>query len=276
MDTKELSWTIYQSLKDNKENLVKQWNIKHSNFATRFFVCDDLISEELVKDFINHLPSKEELSLKSSLRERKRIGIDLDRYNPIIGKFLLAFQDPIVVDIISEITGIQNMKVDPTLYASGISIMEKDDFLNPHIDNSHDGDQELYRVLNLLYYVSPNWKPEHGGNLELWDIDISEPFELHAKFNRLVIMETTNTSYHSVNKVNVEDRRVCVSNYYFAQQSSNNQNYRHVTTFTGRPEEPIKKAALMLVDQLFLNSIAKLFPSLIKKNKHRRKIDTKN
>lgn len=164
------------------------------------------------------------------------------------------------------------MQPDPTLYASGISIMEKDDFLNPHLDNSHDGDQELYRVINLLYYVSPDWKVEYGGNLELWDVDVKKPTEIHSKFNRLVIMETTDTSYHSVNKVKVDRRRVCVSNYYFSKNVANNHTYKHVTTFTGRPEEPIKKVALTLTDKIFLNTIAKIFPSLVKSNKHRRKI----
>lgn len=45
--------------------------------------------------------------------------------------------------------------------------MAKDNFLNPHLGNSHDKDRECYRVLNLLYYVTPNWSHEQGGNLEL-------------------------------------------------------------------------------------------------------------
>ena len=47
--------------------------------------------------------------------------------------------------------------------------MGRNGFLNPHIDNSHDGDIRLYRALNLLYYVFPSWQRSNGGNLELWD-----------------------------------------------------------------------------------------------------------
>jgi hypothetical protein len=147
--------------------------------------------------------------------------------------------------------------------------MEKDDFLNPHLDNSHDGDQEKYRIIHLLYYVSPNWQQEYGGNLELWDTKVSIPTEIHAKFNRLVVMETNNISYHSVNKVRFDGRRVCVSNYFFCKDSSNLKQFKHVTTFHGRPEEPLKKVAFMLTYKIFLNTIAKLLPSLVKNNKHR-------
>jgi len=45
--------------------------------------------------------------------------------------------------------------------------MAKENFLNPHLDTSHDKNREMYRVLNLLYYVTPDWSHEQGGKLEL-------------------------------------------------------------------------------------------------------------
>ncbi|MCW5906995.1 MAG: 2OG-Fe(II) oxygenase [Chitinophagales bacterium] len=267
----QIAKLIADKLKQNKEALVNQWNTKHSDFDTRFFVCDNLLPDGIIADYIQHLPPKEVLLLRDTIRERKRVGIDYKNYDPLIGNVLLAFQMPDVVEIVSEITGIGNMQADPTLYASGVSIMEKDDFLNPHLDNSHDGDQENYRVINLLFYVSPEWESANGGNLELWDINVSKPTEIVSKFNRLVVMETNNISYHSVNKVRVDKRRVCVSNYYFSKKASGGKDFRHITTFTGRPEEPLKRAVLKVVDGFALNTIAKIFPSLLKGTKHRLK-----
>ena len=40
---------------------------------------------------------------------------------------------------------------------AGLAMFEGD-FLNPHVDNSHDANREKYRRLNLLFYVSPDWK----------------------------------------------------------------------------------------------------------------------
>ena len=88
-------------------------------------------------------------------------------------------------------------------------------FLNPHIDNSHDGDQKNYRVLNLLYYITPGWRSENGGNLELWDQKVTKPVEIPSLFNRLVLMSTNDKSWHSVNEVKADSRRCCISNYYF-------------------------------------------------------------
>ena len=113
--------------------------------------------------------------------------------------------------------------------------MKKNDFLNPHIDNSHNVDKQKYRRLNLLYYVSPNWDISKGGNFELWDKKVQNPKVIISKFNRLVVMETGPETYHSVNPVLVDEIRYCVSNYYFSKKSFNGKEYNHVTSFTGRP-----------------------------------------
>jgi hypothetical protein len=58
---------------------------------------------------------------------------------------------------IAKICNIKEVFPDDKLYAGGISLMGKNQFLNPHLDNSHDKDREKWRVLNLLYYVTPDW-----------------------------------------------------------------------------------------------------------------------
>ena len=88
--------------------------------------------------------------------------------------------------------------------------MGKGDFLNPHIDNSHNMQRNKYRRLNLLYYVSPEWNLKCGGNFELWDKKVKSKKTIVSSFNKLIIMETTEESWHSVNKVLVDNLRCCV------------------------------------------------------------------
>ncbi len=147
--------------------------------------------------------------------------------------------------------------------------MLKDDFLNPHIDNSHDGDLRNFRVLNLLYYVSPGWALENGGNLELWDEGLANPVTIHSRFNRLVIMETNPRSWHSVSHVQVVEPRMCVSNYYFSKESPTGRPYRNVTTFRGRPEDPLLQRVLLRADAVMLNGLGRIAPWLLTRNRHR-------
>jgi Rps23 Pro-64 3,4-dihydroxylase Tpa1-like proline 4-hydroxylase len=173
------------------------------------------------------------------------------------------------------ITGIKGMMPDELLYAGGISLMAQGDFLNPHLDNSHDKDRENYRVLNLLYYVSPDWQLENGGNLELWDNGVhGEPRVIVSRFNRLALMITNKSSFHSVSKVTADEKRCCVSNYYFSQEPAESSPYFHVTSFYGRPEETLKGIGLG-IDRKLRNFVRKLTGKRIVETKHLYRKDKK-
>ena len=86
----------------------------------------------------------------------------------------------------------------------------------------------------------------------------SPPLTIVSEQNRLVVMETTRFSWHSVSKVRADRPRCCISNYYFSEESPHGTNYFHVTSFLGRPEEPFKKF-LGVFDNLFRNIFSKSF-----------------
>lgn len=229
---------------------------------------DNLIPNELALEIYNSFPSPDEMAIHKSLRENKRIAAQMDLYNPLLEEIVYAFQDPRIVKIVEIITGIKEMIPDEHLYAGGISLMANGNFLNPHLDNSHDNDREHYRVLNLLYYVTPDWPIESGGNLELWDKGTKQQQRvIHSKFNRLVLMITNKSSYHSVSKVVSQGKRCCVSNYYFSKTPAENEEYFHVTSFYGRPEEPVKDLILKL-DAFLRNFVRKVLKKRIVATKH--------
>jgi Rps23 Pro-64 3,4-dihydroxylase Tpa1-like proline 4-hydroxylase len=230
---------------------------------------DNLLPEELAREIFRSFPQPTEMTEKKSLREHKYVAAQMNKYNPSLEEIVYAFQDPRVVEAVTYITGIAGMIPDTHLYAGGISLMGHEHFLNPHLDNSHDKDRNLYRVLNLLYYVSPEWSHECGGNLELWDNGPDgEPRELVSKFNRLVLMATHRKSWHSVNQVKAKHApRCCVSNYYFAAQPVEEHEYFHVTTFRGRPEQPIRDVILK-GDAALRMGIRKVFKQGVVTPKH--------
>ncbi len=209
--------------------------------ATRFCAIDDLLPLEIARKIAAAFPPVDEMRLLNSFRERKYTSKSLDKFDPLIADITFAFQDERVINLVAEITGIKDAIGDPHLYAGGVSAMERGHFLNPHIDNSHDGSRQNYRVLNLLYYITPDWRAENGGNLELWDEKVINPVEIPSLFNRLVLMSTNDKSWHSVNEVKSEGLRRCISNYYFSPHSPNGYETSHVTYFMARPEQKIRR-----------------------------------
>jgi Rps23 Pro-64 3,4-dihydroxylase Tpa1-like proline 4-hydroxylase len=225
---------------------------------TRHFVIDDLLPTSVANEVFNAFDlSSSDWHRHKSIRETKSTNARIDSLNDIVSEVTDSFHDPKVLHAMGEITGIEGLKADPSLYAGGLSVMHKGDFLNPHIDNSHDADRRRYRRLNLLYYVSPNWAERYGGNFELWDEKVGHPVTIVSKFNRLVVMETTRGSFHSVSPVLVDNPRCCLSNYYFSENSSLNKDYYHVTSFTGRPNQPFRRA-IGGVDNFARELLAKL------------------
>lgn len=235
------------------------------------FWIDNLLPEDWAREIHDAFPSHGRMSFKNSLKERKHVAAQMDEHAPILEEAVFAFQQPAVLEAVAKITKLKALEPDSNLYAGGISAMTKGGYLKPHLDNSHDAKQERYRVLNLLYYVTPDWQPEFGGALELWDDGpegAARP--IPATFNRLVVMATDRKSWHSVSEVVADARRCCVSNYYFSEVSPDADEYFHATSFRGRPGERVRDL-IMRTDNALRTTILKATGTTLYKNPHQYK-----
>lgn len=214
--------------------------------GVRHFYLDDLLPVEVAEQIARHFPNPSAMRLMDSFRERKYTSKNYDDFHPLMKAITFAVQDPRVIEIVEKITGIQHQIPDPSLYAGGLSAMTQGHFLGAHIDNSHEASSQFYRTLNLLYYISPDWTPESGGHLQLWNPDVSREVTITSKYNRLVVMETHPLSWHSVSKVQMAGVRRCVSNYYFSPISPTGSDYFNVTSFSAPPSEPVRRLILKL------------------------------
>jgi Rps23 Pro-64 3,4-dihydroxylase Tpa1-like proline 4-hydroxylase len=208
---------------------------------TRASSIPGLLPADVAQHLYESFPPVTSMRRMSSLRERKYTFKQLSDCSRIVEDATFAFQDARIVRLVEEITGMRELVPDARLYAGGISSMVKGDYLHPHIDNSHDSERRLYRRINLLYYVTPEWKLENGGNLHLWDSRVRRFQVLPSAFNTLVLMETNRASWHSVDRVLADGPRCCVSNYYFSPRSPDGTEYFHITDFTAPPEMPIRR-----------------------------------
>ena len=249
MDRVGLGAAIESRLRAERESLRRQFGTPG---RVNSCVLDDLLEPETCRAVHAAFPDPGTMMLRKSLRERKYVSAQMDECAPLLEEAVYAFQQPGVVDVLGEISGVRDLMPDEHLYAGGVSAMGKGHFLNPHVDNSHDKDRRAYRVLNLLYYVTPDWQPEDGGSLQLWDEGPRRPGvrTLPSLFNRLVVMGTTRRSWHSVSPVTSDGIRCCVSNYYFAPRplttgsDEPGGDYFHPTSFRGFPGERLKDVVL--------------------------------
>ncbi|WP_321936384.1 2OG-Fe(II) oxygenase [Paraburkholderia sp. J8-2] len=265
MDRTELGARIAERLEAERARLREQWS---QTAPVNHFHIDDVLPEDVARAIRAAFPDTSKMMLRKSLRELKYVSAQMDAHAPLLEEIIFAFQMPRVVELVKEITGLRSLYPDEHLYAGGISMMGPGHFLNPHLDNSHDKDRERYRVLNLLYYVSPDWSLEKGGNLEVWPQGTkAEPTTIVSRFNRLAVMVTNQYSWHSVSKNASTEQRCCVSNYYFSDHPVGDTEYFHPTSFRGRPDEPVRDVVLQ-ADAAARGLVRRVFPKGVKSTTH--------
>jgi Rps23 Pro-64 3,4-dihydroxylase Tpa1-like proline 4-hydroxylase len=237
-----LARLVAQRIESEKERLRRSFEASSAEVGVRYCALDHLLPDDIAGDIHEAFPPVERMRLLDSFREKKYTSKKLDEFDPLLADITFAVQAPAVLALIQQITGIQEQIPDSSLYAGGLSAMVRGHFLGPHIDNSHDSAGRYYRTVNILYYVTPGWSLECGGNLELWDRQVRRSTTIVSEFNRLVIMETNPWSWHSVSTVNVDRARCCISNYYFSPRSPTGERYRNVTSFSARPDQKMRRA----------------------------------
>lgn len=249
MDKNLLIDLIAQRLNESKEQLQKQFFHQHPIKVARHFILDNLLPAQIAEKIYQAFPKPRQMRLLRNYGELKTRYMDIKKAARLLQDLHLAIQDVRIVAAIEEITQIKNQVADHLHPAGGISAYPKGYYLNPHLDSSHNGTKTLYRTVNLLYYVSPNWQEANGGNFEVWDESVDNRIIIPCFFNRLVVMETNRKSWHSVNSVLCDEPRFCVFNYFFSEQSPENEEYFHATSFSlfnplfkARPEQKIRRA----------------------------------
>ena len=120
--------------------------------------------------------------------------------------------------------------------------------MDVHVDFNFIAARELHRRLNILIYFNKDWDPSWGGNIELWDRDVKTCVHSFSPiFNRCVVFETSDISYHGVSAVKCPDgrsRKSFAAYYYTKEAPPHWTGEEHSTIFKARPGEVLKGQVL--------------------------------
>jgi 2OG-Fe(II) oxygenase superfamily len=114
------------------------------------------------------------------------------------GQLLDELNAPPFLEVLERMSGIDQLIPDPYLEGGGLHRSEAGGILAPHTDFHVYGRLGLYRRLNVLVYVNPDWAPGDGGVLELRHArrpDL-EACRVEPVWGRLVVFETNDVSVH--------------------------------------------------------------------------------
>ncbi|MET0386203.1 MAG: 2OG-Fe(II) oxygenase [Polyangiales bacterium] len=239
LDRHTLAEIIADRLLGRREKLQRQW--RRDRIAN--LQIDGVLPESTAHALYEAFPKR--MLARRGLGELRYVSERMDQCAAQLREAVYAFRDPRVVEAVATLTQVSGLVAESRVGTSGISRMDRGHFLNPHVDRAHDMGQVNQQVLSLLYYVTPDLRLVDGGHLELWhDGPEAEATTILSKFNRLVIMATHGTAWHSVSPVRSNRQRCCLWTYYYAPYSVQPQNDNHVPVFRGRPDQRLRDLVL--------------------------------
>ena len=175
-------------------------NFLHHDVAEA--MLDDFPSVSDPSTLLNEFGAPNPKSAISDVRSLARVFVEVDRY----------IQSDSFLKAMSEITGIPDLRYDPWYFGAGTHENFHGAGLDPHYDFNFHPKTRQHRRVNAIIYLNKDWDPAWKGDIAFhsnaWDLRNDTTKSVTPEFNRCVIFETTEKSWHSVRPVQLpEDKR---------------------------------------------------------------------
>jgi len=148
------------------------------------------------------------------------------------------------LELVGRITGIPDLLYDADYFGGGTHENRDGQSLDNHVDFNYHPGTGWHRRLNLIVYLNPQWDETWGGALELhrdpYDPDADQVIAIAPLFNRCVIFETTEHSWHGFAKIALPDDRKHASRksialYFYTRERPRAQvALKHSTIYVDR------------------------------------------
>ncbi len=255
--------------------LARQLNCRFAN-ADPFphVVIDDFLPPKVLDSILEEFPSSQEVGwFQFDDRFGKKLASVSPQQIPPNARHLIhELNSSIFVSFLESLTSIEGIVPDPHLEGGGLHQIVAGGFLKIHADfNLHDR-LKLDRRLNLIVYVNKEWKPDYGGDLELWDRDMKRCVQkILPIFNRCVIFATTDWSYHGHPdplSCPPEINRKSIALYYYTRGRPKSElTDAHATLYQERAGEQLKtgfklvKFIKLFIPPIILMAFRRIFKS---------------
>ena len=209
----------------------------------RHIMLDDFFTKETAELLYQNFPPFESLNvIRKSLNENKREDYNFEQWHPIFQQVRETLASKEFGEIMSRITGIDGLFTNFDSLGQGVHQGAKNSYLDVHIDVNVNVEKKIWRRVNLLIYLNKYWKPEYGGDIELWDTQMKNCVVKYPPFmNKALIFVTDKNSPHGYSKINVPEGESRKSYYaYFYTPLEDGVDYED-SRFLSRPDDSLAK-----------------------------------
>ncbi len=203
-------------------------------------VIDDFLPAETLEMCLTDFPARPsdgDVTFQSP-QERLKTQFNPDALGDRMRTLFYSFNSRPFIAVLENISGISGLIPDPYFLGGGFHEIRQGGHLSIHADFNHHKPMDLERRINVLIYLNKDWDDAYGGQLELWNGDMTRCVKRVApEFNRCVIFNTTDNSFHGnpnpVSHPAHVSRKSIALYYYTATWSADRRE--HTTLFRARP-----------------------------------------
>ncbi len=210
-------------------------------------VIDDFLDSDVLRNVLKDFPSSEGKQFFDREQERLKFQYQPGEVSSGLVRNLFAeLNSRAFLGFLQELTGIEGLIPDPYFEGGGLHETKRGGHLGVHADfNVHDR-LKLERRLNLLIYLNEDWDESFGGELELWNKQMSEcAVRVKPVFGRAVIFNTALDSFHGHPdplKCPPERSRRSIATYYYTSAEEGLPALpKRTTNFRPRPGSDDKR-----------------------------------
>lgn len=208
-------------------------------------VIDDFFNSEFCQKLLDEFPDFKD---KDAVDENKTVGKkavvqSVSSIGPSYKHLDQLAQSDGFLKWVATITGIPNLIFDPHYIGGGTHNNLDGQELDPHVDFTHHPITSHHRRLNLIVYLNHEWFKNWGGNIEFHKdprkaLKDDEVISVEPVFNRAVIFETHNHSWHGFPPINLPENKKHLSRKSFA-----------LYYYTDKRQEPVEPHSTIYVER---------------------------
>ncbi len=218
------------------------------------FVIDNFLKPDFAQRVAEAFPPYEQARAVGrsfqAVNEKGKVQVtDSAQFPEPIRQLNDLLASPELLALLSYALDIPDLLADSQLVGGGMHQTAARGHLDVHVDFNFLEEKRWHRRANLLVFFNREWPAEWGGEFELWDADVKHRHHAHLPiFNRCVVFETNEISFHGVNAVKCPEgqaRKSFAAYYYTTAAPAHWGGEPHSTIFRARPDEFLKGTVAM-------------------------------
>lgn len=220
-------------------------SIYTANTPFPHIVIDNFLPAALMEQILAHFPASatgKEVNYEKGYKGLHKRQINPNECDAFLRSVFAFFNSAPMLQLFESLTSIDGLIPDPHFTGGGLHETKAGGLLGVHADFRINRKLHVERRINAIIYLNKDWQSSYGGNLELWDKEMTTCLkQVEPIFNRCVVFNTDHDSNHGhPEPLNTPEgvSRKSIALYYYTASKKVYEGYDEFRTdYKPRPKD---------------------------------------